>query len=175
VNVQILVDGYNVILRDGTLSHLSKEDQRESLIRTLRGSAASRIGRGKISVVFDARDSLIATHDSAGGIAVVYAPDADDEIVRLAKRAGKECTVVTDDMRLRARLSQDVGRHIQYRDTTVVFTARPEKGHRERGHSASGTASAEPGGADKRISAKDKRALNDELMELWGDEDSPDL
>lgn len=169
--MRIFVDGHNAIFACAELKHLSGQDQRNHLIDVLRATGQNRLGHGKITVVFDAPDSVMTSHDSVGGLAVVYAPVADDAIVSMVQKAGGQCTVVTNDMRMRARISQDVGRHVRYLDTAVIFTARAEKGHRAAARNASG-ASAQVGADDKRLPSKSQRDITAELMELWVDEDT---
>lgn len=157
----ILVDGYNATMNSPVTAGLSKEAQRDVLVATLRASGRRLLGHGQIVVVFDARDQLGVSATDHSPVRVLYAPDADDEIVRRASRAGKACTVVTDDNRLRARLSQDVGRHIRYRDTAVLFTSTPQP---PRQTSADAPTA---GGADKRMSRAQRDALTRELLDLW--------
>lgn len=156
----ILVDGYNATMNSSVTAGLSKEAQRDVLVATLRVSGRRLLGHGQIVVVFDARDQLGVSADDQSPVRVVYAPDADDEIVRRAARAGRQCTVVTDDHRLRARLSQDVGRHLCYRDTAVLFTSTPQSPPRTA-HDAAAS------GADKRMSRTARDALTRELLDLW--------
>lgn len=121
-----LVDGYNVTMRDPASAGLSKEAQRDQLASRLRTSGKTLLGAGPIVVVFDARALLGRTSEPAGQVTVVYAPDADDEIVRRAAEGRGKVVVVTDDMRLRARISQDVSRRVEYRDSSAVFaSAKP--------------------------------------------------
>lgn len=118
-----LVDGYNVTMRDPETSGRSKERQREELLGRLRVHAAQLAPGGDIVVVFDAHDSLGLSAGSERPVRAVYAASADDEIVRRCSAARGKVVVVTDDMRLRARISQDVGRHVEYRDGSTVHAA----------------------------------------------------
>lgn len=153
----ILVDGYNVTMRDDSLARLSKQQQRDALIATLASSGRGRLGAGEIVVVFDAHASLGVTSERVGSIKVVYAIDADSEIVRRAECAVGQVVVVTDDMRLRARLSQDVTRRIDYRAASVCTTDRRQ---RVRG--------AEAAHEDRPV---DARKITEELADLWLPED----
>ena len=157
-----LVDGYNVTMRDPGASVLSKEGQRDALVARLNASGKSVLGTGTIVVVFDARGNLGASSEAVGAVKVVYAADADDEIVRRAAAAKGQVTVVTDDMRLRARLSQDVGRHTAFRDAAVCFRAAAKPAGRPGGPQVAREDEGLPPGA-KDITA--------ELAELWLDED----
>lgn len=116
----LLVDGYNVTMRDPATSGRSKEGQREELLARLRVHARRIAPGGMVVVVFDAHSALGRSSDSVGAVKAVYASDADDEIVRRCGGASGRVVVVTDDLRLRARISQDVGRHIEYRDGSSV-------------------------------------------------------
>lgn len=159
----ILVDGYNATMNREDMAGFSKERQRDTLVALLGACGRGRLGAGKIVVVFDAHGQLVASVDDAGPIRVVYAADADTEIVRRAAKAGRACTVVTNDMRLRARLSQDVGRHLAYLDTAVIFSDTPSRPARR----GSTDRPAELAGDDKRMSRQDRRALEEELLRQW--------
>jgi predicted RNA-binding protein with PIN domain len=119
----LLVDGYNVTMRDPKTSSLSKEGQREALVARLRSRASALAPRGTVVVVFDAREGLGTAVSAEGAVTTVFAPDADTEIVRRCSAAKGNTTVVTDDLRLRARISQDVGRHVRFRDAGELFDA----------------------------------------------------
>jgi len=114
----LLVDGYNITMRDDSSSGLSKEDQREDLLGRLRVHAQQLAPKGSIVVVFDAKAQLgrSSEGEGKGSIRAVYAASADDEIVRRCAKASGQVVVATDDLRLRARISQDVGRHVRFVD-----------------------------------------------------------
>lgn len=162
----VLVDGYNVTMRDPALAGRSKEIQRDALVEHLRRAATSIAGRGgRVVVVFDAHAALGSSSESSGPLTVVYAASADDEIVRRAEGAGQSVAVYTDDLRLRMRISQDVGRHVEYRDVASLMTR---------------TAAGRPSGADGRSrgpeadkglprSARDD--ITAELEGLWLDDE----
>jgi predicted RNA-binding protein with PIN domain len=155
----LLVDGYNATMRDPVLSQRPKEFQRDALCAHL-GTHARTLSRGaSVIVIFDARGSLAPASERRGSVQVVYAPSADDEIVRRAGHAKGTVVVYTDDMRLRARISQDVGRHVEYRDVASLF-AKAKK-------SAKG---AGPHVVREEAPA-DARAITAELEELWLDEE----
>jgi hypothetical protein len=152
-----LVDGYNATMNDPTLSALSKEGQRDALLAQLSAHGRARLGAGDIVAVFDARDSIVRTSESIGKVKAVFAPDADDEIVRRAQAAKVGVTVVTGDMRLRARLAQDVRRRVEFRDTSAVW-------------SAGGSGKVRGGGEVAReegISRRDAQDITAELGEIW--------
>jgi len=159
----LLVDGYNVTMRDPEISGLSKEGQRESLLARLRIHGSALAPKGSVVVVFDARGELghVAEPD-LGAVRAVYAPDADTEIVRRCSAATGQVVVATDDMRLRARISQDVGRHVRFRSASELFGEALKE--RSRSHS------------DDRIARdaglpKGANEITAELKKLWLSED----
>lgn len=158
----LLVDGYNITMRDDSTSGLSKEGQREALVARLAAHASTLAPKGRIVVVFDAHAQLGASSQGGAPVATVYAASADDEIVRRTASAGGRVSVATDDMRLRARISQDVGRHVTFLDGVSLTDA----GLRARRKKAKGGRVARetglPAGANK---------ITEELKELWLTED----
>lgn len=116
-----LVDGYNVTMRDPATCALAKEQQRDALVRRLACRSREMLGRGEVVVVFDARGQLGVSAEAVSGVKVVYAPDADTEIVARCSAARGEVTVVSSDKRLSARISQDVARRVVYREASACF------------------------------------------------------
>jgi predicted RNA-binding protein with PIN domain len=159
----LLVDGYNVTMRDPRTASLSKQSQRVSLVDRVRFAAHTLAPRGSIVVVFDAREGLGISTEEAPPVKVVYAADADDEIVRRCSAVKGQITVVTDDMRLRARISQDVGRHVSFRGAEEL-TADGLKAARK-------PAGSEPAVAREDDLPQGAKAITDELRELWLSED----
>jgi len=176
VPMLFLIDGYNVTMRAGSGQPGSKESQRDALVRTLNTRGKRLLGSGDIVCVFDARESLGRSSERIGSVRVAFAPDADTEIVRRASAHKGQVTVVTDDLRLRARLSQDVGRHVRFRDTAVLDAAvdvpaeAPKRGlfGRAGGKGRRG-AGARQSDAD-RLSSKDAAAITAELEREWLDD-----
>jgi predicted RNA-binding protein with PIN domain len=160
----VLVDGYNVTMRDPQTSELSKEGMRESLVGRLRFSAGAVAPAGTIVVVFDARGELgPGEEERLGAVTVAYAPDADDEIVRRCAVARGQVAVVTDDMRLRARIAQDVGRHVEFRSAGEVTAAGLRASRQAKAPTPVAREEQLPEGADE---------ITDELSKLWlSDED----
>jgi hypothetical protein len=158
----LLVDGYNVTMRDPATSGLSKEGQREELLARLRVHARRIAPGGTIVVVFDAHSELGRSSGPEGSVKVVYANDADEEIVRRCSGAIGRVVVVTDDLRLRASISQDVGRHVEYRDGSSVFA---------------GTIAGTPPASRKALLARETglppgaNEITKELKDLWLTED----
>ncbi len=171
----VLVDGYNVTMRDPALAARSKQVQRDVLTQRLRALAGRIAPKGRVVVVFDARESIGASAESFGPVRVVFASDADSEIVRRAAAASGQVAVYTDDLRLRARLSQDVGRHVEYRDVSALFAA----GRRGAGAGAARGSVAGHGGhaagrlphAGEERLPKDAEDITAELSELWLDDE----
>lgn len=117
----ILVDGYNATMHDPGLVGCTKEAQRDALLGVVRNRATRLHGRGvRAVVVFDAHGMWGRSAEQTAGVTAVYATDADDEIVRRCEAVRGAVVVYTDDMRLRARISQDVGRRVEYRDVSAL-------------------------------------------------------
>lgn len=155
----LLVDGYNVTMRDPHTASLTKQSQRASLVDRVRFAARTLAPRGSIVVVFDAREGLGISTEEAPPVKVVYAADADDEIVRRCSAAKGQITVVTDDMRLRARISQDVGRHVSFRSAEDLTTD---------GLKAARTAPKSRAEVAREDDLPhDAQAITDELKGLW--------
>lgn len=156
-----LVDGYNVAMADPDTRDMDKERMRSDLVARLATRGRGLLGAGRVVVVFDAREQYGLSAEVVAGVHVVYAADADSEIVRRAAAASEQVVVVTNDMRLRARLSQDVGRHVEYRDASSCFAAAsPRVGKRARGGIARETGL--PKGAND---------ITEELKKLWLDDE----
>ena len=157
----LLVDGYNVTMRDDATKALSKEQQRESLIARLAAHSRELAHGGKIVAVFDAHAQLGSSTENRGAVTVAYAADADTEIVRRAEKASGQVTVATDDLRLRARISQDVGRHVRFIDGVSLSQA------------GVGTTGKRKGGYVRRDAGLPAGAneITQELKELWLTED----
>ena len=158
----LLVDGYNVTMRDPATSGRSKEGQREELLARLRVHARHLAPGGTIVVVFDARSALGSSSGSEGSVKVVYANVADDEIARRCCGAIGRVVVVTDDLRLRARISQDVGRHVEYRDGSSVFAGTIAGASPASRKTPLARETGLPPGANK---------ITEELKDLWLTED----
>ena len=162
--MQFFIDGYNATMRDEEMARYSKENQREMLVARI-GSAGTRVlGVGRYTVVFDARDQWQSVSEQRGAVKIVYAPDADTDIVARCTQAGKNVTVVTDDMRLRARISQDIGRHVRFLATSVLFDE--PVAHRTVKKNTMHTDIIEG-----QEPIRDARGITRELEGLWLDED----
>jgi hypothetical protein len=158
----LLVDGYNVTMRDPATSGRSKEGQREELLARLRVHAGHLAPGGTVVVVFDAPGAIGYSSDSDGSVKVVYARNADDEIVRRCGNAGGRVIVVTDDLRMRARISQDIGRHVEYRDGSSVHAGTLTGAGRPARKAPLAREAGLPPGANK---------ITEELKDLWLTED----
>lgn len=154
----VLVDGYNVTMRDPALSSRSKEVQRDALVALVAGRAQSLHGRGaRVVVVFDAHDSLGHVSDDSGIVKTVYANIADDEIVRRCAASSGNVVVYSADMRLRARISQDVGRRVEYRDVSALFVGASPSSKRRKAGARRGDSELPP----------DANEITSELAEQW--------
>lgn len=182
----VLVDGYNVTMADPALQRFSKEAQRDALCARLRVLAPVIAPKGRVIVVFDAHISPITTAEDAGGLKVLYADSADAEIVKQCAAARGNVTVYTNDMRLRARISQDVGRRIKYSDASPLFVGnssgaagdgpRRADGDSRRGGQESRRADAVGSRDDADALPKhQKKSITEELSRLWSgaDDDGP--
>jgi len=166
-----LIDGYNVTMRPGTGFRGSKEAQRDALVRELIVHGRRLLGAGDIVCVFDARESFGRSTERVGPVGIAFATDADAEIVRRAALARGQVTVVTDDMRLRARIAQDVGRHIRFRDTTVVSEGRPSVDSKGRGRDRGrGAGSGRDAREDGRVTRRQADQITAELAREWLDD-----
>lgn len=146
-------------MRDPALSGRSKEAQRDALVERLRLLATSIAGRGgRVTVVFDAHSSLGTSSATVGRVTTVFANSADDEIVRRCEAVRGQVVVYTDDIRLRMRISQDVGRHVEYRDVSLL-EARADK--------ARPASSGRTPGGDKALPEGTKKEITAELEGLW--------
>jgi len=154
----LLVDGYNVTMQDERTCALSKEGQREALLGRMRAHASRLAPRGKVVVVFDAHEQLGHTAQDVGAVREVFARSADDEIVRRCAAATGQVVVATSDMRLRSRISQDVGRHVRYRDAAELFEAALQAGKTRQGSVPLARDAGLPKGANE---------ITEELKKLW--------
>lgn len=154
----LLVDGYNVTMRDDATKALSKEQQRVTLVARLAAHARELAHGGRIVAVFDAHAQLGSSTEKRGAVSVVYAADADTEIVRRAAKASGQVTVVTDDLRLRARISQDVGRHVRFQDGVTVSQAGMSTTSKRKSAGYVTRDTGLPAGANE---------ITRELKELW--------
>lgn len=151
----VFIDGYNATMCNQQTAGYSKEMQRDALIERARVCVKQLFGVCKTTIIFDARGQWQVNAEAVGGIRVLYAPDADTEIVNQCQRGGRNIVVVTDDKRLQARIAQDVGRHIDFRSTSVLFEAPSQ--HKKA--------------SDKVVSEDDTpynaRSITKELEALW--------
>jgi predicted RNA-binding protein with PIN domain len=97
--MQLLIDGYNFIGRQGGL-HGDIEGKRQRLLADL--SQYRQIKGHDLIVVFDGWKSghPVESEERMGGVTVIYSQrgeQADAVIVRLAETMGNACAVVTSD------------------------------------------------------------------------------
>jgi uncharacterized protein len=101
--VHVVVDGYNLIRRSGSLSgeeELSLEHGREALIEKLR--QYKRTKRHRITVVFDGADKVTLAEEKTQqkGIKIIYSRQgrtADSVIRKICRDQGENVVVVTSD------------------------------------------------------------------------------
>lgn len=132
----ILVDGYNVIKRDTSLSRLEAKSQavaREALITQL--AQRYRHTPHAVTVVFDGASSTEQVmHERR--IRIIYSragEKADQVITRLAALSaqnGREVELYTDDLEVRAAVSKEGGRPLATHQLTGQFNAPPA--HQQR-------------------------------------------
>lgn len=104
--VHLVIDGYNVIRRSGTLGAkeaVALELGREALLERLR--QYKRIRGHRITVVFDAASKPVAAEERSRekGITVIYSASgetADTAIKRMCRSEGGSLVVVTSDREL---------------------------------------------------------------------------
>lgn len=155
----VIVDGYNALHRMKALAHRMKaslEDAREGLIAWCRSWLAEHRDVACLLVVFDGEGAQ-PLRTSAGRLGVLFTPrgrKADDEIVVLAREAGRQCTVVTDDADL-ARRASSKGAATQKVETFLAIHRRSPRSRR--------VASDEK----PTLARTDRRALEDELRARW--------
>ena len=153
----ILVDGYNVLMRDRALVQLSLLAARTALLaRAGRFKTGQPVSR--IVVVFDGRQGMEAGPVGRGATArvsaVFAAPDADTCICAWIRRArsAQSLLVVSDDRAIR-----DTARaHGAARMTVAVFldATQPAAIH-------------QPAAASAGVSAQEARRITDELRRHW--------
>lgn len=119
--LHVYIDGYNATMSDADVAAYSKEEQREILATRVRTAQRRLFGQSKVAIVFDAREQFGVSSEPSGSITLLYAPDADTEIVNRCMRGGRNLLVVTNDRRLQARIAQDVGRHVRFASTDILF------------------------------------------------------
>jgi predicted RNA-binding protein with PIN domain len=106
--MEIIIDGYNLIGRDGGL-HGVLEHKRNWLVQQL--AAFRQKKNHDITIVFDGWRSGLrnSVEENRGGVKVVFSPlgeKADSVIVGLARRRGSGCLVVTSDREIRSAVEK---------------------------------------------------------------------
>lgn len=101
--MEIIIDGYNLIGRDGGMRG-ALEHKRNGLIQQL--AIFREIKNLEATVVFDGWQSGLAqeVEERRGGVKVIFSrlgEKADSVIMRLARRQGSGCVVVTSDREIR--------------------------------------------------------------------------
>jgi uncharacterized protein len=106
--MEIIIDGYNVIGSDTGLAG-NLEHKRNSLVQQLASYHKNK-GHG-VTVVFDGwrSGSTDEVEQKRDGICIVYSrlgEKADSVIVRLARKQGAGCVVVTSDREVRSAIER---------------------------------------------------------------------
>ena len=106
--MEIIIDGYNVIGSDTGLTG-NLEHRRNSLVQQLASYRKNK-GHG-VTVVFDGwrSGSIDEVQQQRDGICIVYSrlgEKADSVIVRLARKQGAGCVVVTSDREVRSAVER---------------------------------------------------------------------
>jgi predicted RNA-binding protein with PIN domain len=101
--MEIIIDGYNLIGTDGGLTG-NLEHKRNWLIQEL--ASYQRAKSYDITVVFDGwrSGSVDQVEEKRAGVGIIYSrlgEKADSVIIRLARKKGSGCVVVTSDREVR--------------------------------------------------------------------------
>jgi uncharacterized protein len=101
--MEIIIDGYNLIGSDGGLTG-NLEHKRNWLIQEL--ASYQRAKSYDITVVFDGwrSGSVDQVEEKRAGVGIIYSrlgEKADSVIIRLARKKGSGCVVVTSDREVR--------------------------------------------------------------------------
>jgi len=162
--MDIIIDGYNLIGGDQGLSG-ALEQKRNRLIQQL-SIYKERKGFG-IIVVFDGWRSGWAreVEEKRDGVNVVYSRQgekADDVIVRIARRKGSGCVVVTSD--------REVRRAVEKFGAAAVYANEFSATLRQLDYAAAADdddpAPAEPRAGNPRRLSKTERRRQDKLKKL---------
>lgn len=107
---RVLVDGYNLMFREGTPDDASLADAREAFLRRVD---AARGAREDVTVVFDGRGGSGERGEAPPGLRIVWARSprtADDVIVDLVgKQPRGQMEVLTHDRELKHRVKSAGG------------------------------------------------------------------
>lgn len=147
--MRILIDGYNVTMRDPATRDLAAGDQRVALARRLGARGRELLGAGTVTIVWDGRSD--GHGESSGPVTERYSGDvtADEMIVALAAPGD---TVVTSDREVAERAA---ARGAQVRAADVAFEAATGTRPKRRPRAAD---AGLPQGAN---------AITQELKDLW--------
>jgi hypothetical protein len=111
---KILIDGYNLLYKDGVLKNLAERSLAEARERLLEMLAGSRTGEVEIVVVFDGRAREESAAPSVPGLKVLFSrhpKSADELILELLQRERRRrsLTVVTSDRKDIGRIARAEG------------------------------------------------------------------
>lgn len=111
---KILIDGYNLLYKDGVLKNLAERDLAEARTRLLEMLSASRSGELELIVVFDGRAREGGSARSFPGVKVLFSrhPESADELILdliQRERRRRSLTVVSSDRKDIGRIARAEG------------------------------------------------------------------
>jgi hypothetical protein len=157
--VRYIVDGYNVTMADDATRRLSRDDQRDALVRRLSVRGEDLLGPGPITVVFDGQHGSAALGSAHVTVRHSSGESADDVIVRMAANAEDALVVVTSDRELRDRVREVASGPVEFKGCSSLFSERMRRTprRRARGRFPASTAGL-PAGANR---------ITEELKGIW--------
>ena len=164
--MDIIIDGYNLIGNDQGLRG-ALEQKRDWLIHRL--SLYRTMKEFGIVVVFDGWRSGWAheAEEKRDGICVVYSRQgekADDVIVRMARRRGSGCVVVTSDREVRTAVEK-FGVAAVYAGEFAAILRRLDMPFPDTGNNETDTVPRSRGNANQL--SKSARRRREKLRKLW--------
>jgi hypothetical protein len=160
--VRYIVDGYNVTMADAATRRLSRDEQRDALVRRLSIRGEDLLGRGPITVVFDGHHGGGTSGGPNVSVRFATGESADDAIVRMAAGAD-DLLVVTSDRELRDRVREAASGPVEFKGCSHLFEERTRRAPRRRGAGRFPASTAGlPKGANK---------ITEELKGVWLDDD----
>lgn len=160
--MRYLIDGYNVTKRDPATRDLPLEEQRTALERRLKLHARNVLGKAPYLIVWDAANGEGLDRPFGAPVEYTRMATADDAIVEKARAATDRVGVVTSDRELAERCRAAASHGIEVLPSERLFDAAVMKPAAKRRRPSPLVDEGIPANA---------RAINRELMELWGIED----
>ena len=166
MSLHYILDGYNIIKRNETLSLMKLEAGRDALTVLLAGRRPQGSSNNKVTVVYDGVAGLYSDNRMSGGVKTLFSQNgsADDKIKHIVDRAGrkKDIVVVTDDRSLRYYVRALGARVLGVK--AFLGQAVPAEGKAPRGR-----APARKARAGKHIPKTLESAINKEMHQVWLD------